>query len=112
MSRLLGAVARRPAGESIEQRPGRIEGHARCARRPSWLATGLAGGDGIDGAEPVALAVVLDDGRRGAGLVDGDGDDHAGEEVLVELPRGALDVERAVAADAAADARGERDRER
>ena len=57
MSRLLGAVARRPAGEPIEERTGGIEGHARRAG-----ARWSAGGDDIDDAEHVAMGVVPDDG--------------------------------------------------
>src|ERR687890_782891 len=90
MSRLLGTVARGTTGESVEERPGWIERHGRRAGWCARLAAGV---------------------WRGAGLVDGDGDDHAGEEALVELPRRAIDVERAVAADASPDACGERDRE-
>src|SRR6187431_1740457 len=109
MSGLLGAVARRAADEAIEQRAGRIERHRRGGRggRRGRLAAGLAGGDDIDGAEHVAAPVMLDDGRGAAGLVDGHGDERAGEETLVELPRGTVDVERAVLADAAAGADGE-----
>ncbi len=60
--------------------------------------------------EPVT--VVLDDRRHGAGLVDGDGDgdEDTGEKASVELPRGAVDVERAVAANAAPRPRGQRGR--
>src|SRR5678815_560656 len=112
MSVLLGAMPWPTADETIDQNARRIEGHRRCGRC-GWLAvaTGLAGGDRIDGAEHVAAAVVLDHRRGGAGLVDGDGDERAGEEALVELPRGAVDIERAVLADAATRADGERGRE-
>src|SRR5215468_7876113 len=98
--------------EVVDQNARRIEGHRRRGRC-GWLAvaTSLAGGDRIDGAEHVAAAVVLDDRRGGAGLVDSDGDERAGEKALVELPRGAVDIERAVFADAATRADGERGRE-
>src|SRR5512141_3528064 len=112
MSVLLGAVARRPADEPIELRAGRIERHRRGGGLGGGArAAGLARGDGVDGAEHVAAAVVLDDRRGGAAQVDGDGDDGAGEEALVELPGRAGDVERAVLADAAPGVRGERGRE-
>src|SRR5262245_51249568 len=112
MSVLLGAMPGRATDETVDQNARRIEGHRRCGRC-GWLAvaTGLAGGDRIDGAQHVAAAVVLDHRRGGAGLVDGDGDERAGEEALVELPRGTGDVERAVLADAATGAGGERGRE-
>src|SRR5215207_9686811 len=102
MSVLLGAMPGRATGETVDQGAGWIEGHRRRGRC-GWLAvaTGLAGGDRIDGAEYVAAAVVLDHRCGGAGLVHGDGDERAGEEALVELPRGAVDVERAVLADTA-----------
>src|ERR1044071_5279422 len=89
-----------------------MEGHRRRGRS-GWLAvtTGLAGGDRIDGAEHVAAAVVLDHRRGGASLVDGDGDERAGEEALIELPHESVDIECAVLADAATRADGERGRE-
>src|SRR5512139_3508307 len=101
MSRLLGiAVARWPTGELIEQGTGGIEQHGLAAWRLARFAARPAGGDRVDGAEYVAVTVVLDDGRRRAGLVDRDGDERAGEEALVELPRGAVDIECAIAANA------------
>src|SRR5215510_11709702 len=112
MSVLLGAMPGRATGHAVDQDAGRIERDRRRGRRRRLaMAPSLAGGDRVDGAEHVAVAVVLDDGRGGAGLVDRDGDDGAGEEALVELPRRAVDVERAVLADPAAGARGERGRE-
>src|SRR5690606_11752710 len=113
MSVLLGAVTRRAAGELVEQCTGRIErygggGRCRCRRFASLFASG----DCIDGTERVAASVVLDDGRRGTREVNRDGDDHAGQKALVELPGLAADVERAVLAHAATHSRGERGGER
>src|ERR1041384_7868583 len=112
MSVLLGAMAGEPPCETVEQGAGRVEGHRWGGGRGGRAgAPGLARSDGVDGAEHVAPAVVLDDGRRAAGLVDRDRDDRAGEEPLVELQRRPVDVERAVLADAAARVGGERGRE-
>src|SRR4051794_10510695 len=112
MSRLLGAVTRRATSKAIQQRTGRIERHGPRGRRRARLASRLAGGDSVDGAKHITVAVVLDDRRRGARFVDSDGDHDAGEEALVELPWRAFDVERAITTDTPSDARGERGRER
>ena len=101
-------MPRRPTGELVEQRTGGIEWHGRLALGRVPFATRLAGGNRVDRSQHVAVTVVLDDGWHGTGLVDGDGHEHPREETLVELPGGAVDVERAVAANAASGPRGQR----
>ena len=75
MSVLLGAVARRTAGGRSSSAPGGIE--RRPSAQAAWrgLRRVLPRGNGVDGAEQVAPAVVLDHGRCGAGHVDDHGDD-------------------------------------
>ena len=106
-------MTRWPSDESIEQRAGRIEcdgvlGVLRCRYRP--FAAHLAGGDRIDQAKHVLMAVVLDDRLRGAGQIDGDDNEAASKKALVELPRHAGDIDGAVLA--YAPARADRERRR
>jgi hypothetical protein len=101
------AMTRRTTGEAVQQSTGRIERYRRW-RWLRWLALPLAGGHGIDGMKHVTPTVMLDERRRGARPVDGDGDDGTGEEAHVELPTLAVHVECAVLANAASCDRGER----
>src|SRR5438067_1772641 len=93
-------MARRAAGDAVEQRARRVERYFGLALGRGPLTTGLARRDGVDGTQHVAALIVLDDGCGGAGHIDGDGDERTGEEALVKLPGLAVDIERTVPAHA------------
>src|SRR5262245_3634012 len=88
------------SGDTVKQRTRRIERQFGLALERGPLPTGLSRRDDVDGTQHVAAVIVLDDRRGGAGHVDGDGDERAGEKALVELPGLAVDIKRAVPAHA------------